>query len=131
MLYSGILLQHKERHTELHVSKAIISWLYFPVSAVHHQPINLPNWAYPNWPIHTPRKCLCRMYHLFLFFFFWHKSFHILSAKFFTTQEFRDASLYKHQCLFFHRVNYNNSQVPATALLLQQTSLLSLRKAPA
>lgn len=44
-----------ERHTELHVSKAIISWLYFPVSVVHHQPINLPNWAYANWPICTPR----------------------------------------------------------------------------
>lgn len=129
MLYSGILLQHKERHTELHVSKAIISWLYFPVSAVHHQPINLPNWAYPNWPIRTPRKRLCRMYHLFPFFLAQILSYSFF--KFFTTQEFRDASLYKHQCLFFHRVNDKDSQVPATALLLQQTSLLSLRKAPA
>lgn len=59
MLYSGILLQRKERHTELHVSKAIISWLYFPASAVHHKLINLPKCAYLNWPsLHTKKTSL-------------------------------------------------------------------------
>lgn len=56
MLYGGILLRRKERHTELHVSKAIISRLYFPVSAVHRQPTDLPKCAYLNWPSLNTKK---------------------------------------------------------------------------
>lgn len=78
MLYSGILLQCKERHTELHVSKAIISRLYFPVSAVHHKPIDLPKCAYLNWPsLHTKKTS---SQNIPPFLFFWHKSFCTLAA---------------------------------------------------
>lgn len=132
MLYSGILLQHKERHTELHVSKAIIPWLYFPVSGVHHQPIDLPKRVYPNWPMCTPRKHLRRTYHLFLFILA--QILLYSCCKFFTTKEFRDASLYKHQCLFFHKLQgqpsaCNSFVSPATfsSLFKKSTSIITLQ----
>lgn len=98
MLYSGILLQHKERHTELHVSKAIVPWLHFPVIAVHHKPIDLPKCAYPNWPSLHAKKMSSQ--HTSPFPFFLAQILLYSCSKLFSIQEFRDSSLHKRWHLF-------------------------------
>lgn len=129
VLYSGILLQHKERHTELHVSKAIVPRLYFPVTAVHHKPIDLPKCAYPNWPsLHTQKMS---SQNTSPFPFFLAQILLYSRSKLFSIEEFRDSTLHKRWRVFFHSINYKDSEVPATALLLQQLFLLSLVRAPA